>query len=112
MEGLIQFVLPLALFIGLMYFMIIRPQKKQMEENQNMLDSLVPGDEAVTIGGLHGIIDEIDKEAGKVVLDCEGVYLTFDLRAIGRKEAGTAQTQAPEQLEETEVQDEDNIEEE
>ncbi len=111
MQQLIQFILPLALFIGLMYFMIIRPQKQQMEKNQNMLDSLAPGDEAVTIGGLHGIIDEIDRDAGRVVLDCEGVYLTFDLRAIARKETGTTQTQAPEQLEEANSGVEEDIEE-
>lgn len=34
----------------------------------------------MTIGGLYGIVDEITDS--KVVLDIDGVYLTFDREAI------------------------------
>lgn len=74
----------IALMGGLMYFMLIRPQKKQQDKVQNMLDSLESGDSIVTIGGLHGVIDEINSEEKTVVLDCEGIYLTFDRRAVAR----------------------------
>ena len=73
-----------AIMFGIMYFLLIRPQKKQQEKVQNMLDSLVVGDSIVTIGGMHGIIDEINEEAKTVVIDCEGIYLTFERRAISR----------------------------
>lgn len=73
-----------AVMFGIMYFLLIRPQKKQQEKVKNMLDSLAVGDSIVTIGGLHGIIDEINDKAQTVVLDCEGIYLTFERRAISR----------------------------
>lgn len=69
---------------GIMYFVLIRPQKKQQEKVQDMLSNLKIGDSIVTIGGLHGIIDEINDAAKTVVLDCEGIYLTFERRAVAR----------------------------
>ena len=69
---------------GIMCFLLIRPQKKQQEQVKNMLDSLGEGDSVVTIGGLHGIVDEVNDTTKTVVLDCEGIYLTFDRRAVAR----------------------------
>ena len=36
----------------------------------------------ITIGGLYGTVDEVDTERKTVVLDVDGVYLTFELTAI------------------------------
>ncbi|WP_027107443.1 preprotein translocase subunit YajC [Ligilactobacillus ceti] len=65
-----------------MYFMMLRPQKKQQKARQEMMDGLSRGNEVITIGGLHGVIDSIDRENKTVTLDCEGVYLVFDIPAI------------------------------
>lgn len=70
--------------IAIFYFFMIRPNKKRMQQQQNMYDNLKVGDAVVTIGGLHGVIDEIINENRTVVLDCEGIYLTFEIRAIAR----------------------------
>lgn len=76
--------LPFIAMFAVMYFLLIRPQKKQQEQVKNMLDSLAEGDSVVTIGGLHGIVDEVNATNNTVVLDCEGIYLTFERRAIAR----------------------------
>lgn len=76
--------LPFIAMFGIMYFLLIRPQKKQQEQVKNMLDSMAEGDSVVTIGGLHGIVDEVNETNKTVVLDCEGIYLTFDRRAVAR----------------------------
>lgn len=73
-----------AIMFGIMYFLLIRPQKKQQQKVQDMLAALGVGDSVVTIGGLHGIIDEINEEAKTIVLDCEGIYLTFERRSVSR----------------------------
>lgn len=52
--GGLQLVLMIALFFGIMYFMIIRPQSKRAKEHTSMLDSLGKGDEVVTSGGVLG----------------------------------------------------------
>ncbi len=51
------------LVIGvLMYFLMIRPQKKQEKETQNMRDSIQVGDEITTIGGIIGKVISIKEE--------------------------------------------------
>ena len=48
--------LPLLLLIVLMYFLMIRPQKKKDKQIQDMRRGLQVGDEIVTIGGICGKI--------------------------------------------------------
>lgn len=57
--ALITSFLPLILIIVLMYFMMIRPQRKREKENKKMLDALKVGDKIVTIGGIMGKVDRI-----------------------------------------------------
>ena len=77
-------VLYIVVLVALMYFMLIRPQQKRQKETQQMMAAMAVGDSAVTIGGLHGVIAEIDETKNTITLDCEGVYLVFDRRAIAR----------------------------
>ena len=49
-----------------------------------MVNHLKKGDQVVMISRLHGVIDEINTTDQTVTIDCEGVYLTFDLSAIAR----------------------------
>ena len=63
---------------------MIRPQQKQRKQHQDMMSQLHKGDEVVTIGRMHGKIDSINHEDRTVTLDCEGIYLTFDMVAIAR----------------------------
>ena len=46
----------MAVIFGVMYFMMIRPQKKKQKEEQAMRDNLQIGDEVTTIGGIIGTI--------------------------------------------------------
>ncbi|SFH77304.1 protein translocase subunit yajC [Pisciglobus halotolerans] len=87
-------ILPFAVIMLLMYFMMIRPQKKAAQKTQSMLDSLKKGDAVVTIGGLHGIVDEVREAEKTIVLDCEGIYLTFERRAISRVKTADTTTAA------------------
>ena len=86
-------ILLIVLMVALMYFFMIRPQQKQQKKHQSMMSQLKPGDHVVTIGRLHGVVAEIDQQKRTVTLDCEGVYLVFDLGAIQRVEAQA--TEAP-----------------
>ena len=71
----------LVLMFGLMFFMQ-RSQKKQAEKRMESLNKLQKGYEVITIGGLYGTVDEVDTENRTIVLDVDGVYLTFELAAI------------------------------
>lgn len=73
-----------ALLFGVMYFILIRPQKKQAKKTQDMLSEIKKGDKVVTIGGLHGIVEEVNTSDNTIILDCDGIFLTFEKRAISR----------------------------
>ncbi|MBU9788095.1 preprotein translocase subunit YajC [Lentilactobacillus sp. IMAU92037] len=79
-----------ALF-ALMYFLMIRPQRKQQQKRREQLSKIKPGDSVVTIGRLHGVVDEINEAEKTVTLDCDGIYLVFDLSAVAQiKQPGIA----------------------
>ncbi len=48
--------------VGVMYFMMIRPQRKRQKEEQEMRSSLEIGDEIITIGGIVGKVVKIREE--------------------------------------------------
>lgn len=76
-------ILIVVMFVG-MYFLTIRPQKKQQQKRQEMLKAMNKGDKVVTLGGIKGVIASIDRDNKEVVVDCDGIYLTFDLNFIRR----------------------------
>lgn len=47
------------LLVGVMYFMMIRPQMKRAKEHKGMLDKLTRGDEVLTNGGIAGTVTDI-----------------------------------------------------
>ena len=96
--GLMIFVV--IMFVG-MYFLSIRPQKKQQQKRQEMLKGMNKGDKVVTLGGIKGVIASIDRDNKEVVVDCDGIYLTFDLNFIRRAEPGNSVTAAKEDSAET-----------
>ena len=101
-------IIMLVVLVGMIWFMQ-RSQKKQAQERQNQLKALAKGDEIVTIGGLYGVVDEVDEDNQKMVLDIDGVYLTFELsaskRVINRAEPETVEpeTTVIEEVTETEA---------
>lgn len=54
--------LPLVLLVVVFYFFMIKPQKKQEKEFNKMLNSLAPGDEITTKGGIIGKVISIKEE--------------------------------------------------
>ena len=76
-----QMIIMFVVMAGLIFYMN-RTQKKQAEKRMESLSKLQKGYEVITIGGLYGTVDEVDTEKRTVVLDVDGVYLTFELTAI------------------------------
>lgn len=95
-SGSYSMIIIIVLMFVLMYFMMYRPQKKQQQERQKMLNQIKVGDPVITIGGLHGVIDSMNDADKTVVLDCDGIYLTFSRSAIrGVNKAADASADAP-----------------
>ena len=60
--GLTGTIIYLAAFMGIFYFLLIRPQKKKSMELSKMRDSLNVGDDIITIGGIKGRIRGISED--------------------------------------------------
>lgn len=61
---------PWILMFVIMYFLLIRPQKKKEKETRDMINNAIVGDKVITIGGIVGKIinikdDEFTIESGK-----------------------------------------------
>lgn len=98
MGSMLIMLVPLVIMIIFMQ----RSQKKQQKERQDVLDSMKPGSEVITIGGLHGIISEANEKT--VIIDCEGIFLEFDRTAIRTVKPATVsveETIATEEIPET-----------
>ena len=59
----------LALIFVVMWFFMIRPQRKQQKELQNFRDSLKKGDKVVTVGGIFGTVAEIKENTVLIEVD-------------------------------------------
>lgn len=57
--ALVQMLLPMVLIFGVMYFLMIRPQRKKDKKVKEMLNALKKGDRVCTIGGIYGTITTI-----------------------------------------------------
>lgn len=51
--------LPFILILGVMYFLVIRPQNKRAKEHREMVSALKKGDKVIGAGGLHGVVTKI-----------------------------------------------------
>ena len=59
----------LALIFVVMWFFMIRPQRKQQKELENFRNSLKKGDKVVTIGGIYGTVCEIKENSVLIEVD-------------------------------------------
>ncbi len=71
----------LILIVVVMWFFMIRPQRKQQKELQNFRDSLKKGDKVVTIGGIYGTVVEIKDKTVLIEVD-SNVKLRVDKNSL------------------------------
>lgn len=76
----------LPLFIGMfviMYFVMIRPQRKKQKEMQLMLDNMRVGDQVVSAGGIHGVITN-KTDTTVTVRVAQNVKMKFEKASIAK----------------------------
>src|SRR5438093_9235479 len=79
--GGIGFFVPLIFIFIIMYFVMIRPQKKRQEQQQKLVTSLKSGDRVVTSAGIHGLIANV-KENTVLLKVADNVKIEIDKSAI------------------------------
>ena len=71
----------LLLIFVIMWFFMIRPQRKQQKELQKFRDSLKKGDKVVTIGGIYGTVVELKDKSVLIEVD-KDVEIRGDRNAL------------------------------
>ena len=61
-QGIVMILGYLLVFGGFMYFLMIRPQKKQQTQMNNLLASLATGDSVLTTSGFYGVVIDINED--------------------------------------------------
>jgi len=79
--GIGSFFVPLNFIFIIMYFVMIRPQKKRQEQQQKLIGNLKTGDRVVTSAGIHGLISNV-KETTVLVKVADNVKIEIDKSAI------------------------------
>ena len=92
-DALNSLIVPTVLIIGIMYFLMIRPQQKRLKEHRDMVASIRRGDTVVTSGGIIGKVAKVDDQELQVEI-AEGVKIKILRSTIsevrGKGEAATS----------------------
>lgn len=76
----------LPIFV-LFYLLFIRPQRKEQSTRQTMLDSMKKNDRIVTVGGILGVVTNVDRDRKEVTIkvdESSGAKLRMTLNSIAR----------------------------
>jgi preprotein translocase subunit YajC len=71
----------ILVLLALMWFMLIRPQRRRQVEAQRMLQTIEVGKEIVTAGGVYGTITAVEDDEVRVRI-AEGVEIRLAKRAV------------------------------
>ena len=80
-----QGILIIVLLFGVLWFAMIRPQRAKVQAQQRMLGTVAPGDEILTVGGIYGIVQEVepDEDGGDLVVEiAEGIHVRISRKAL------------------------------
>ncbi len=75
-------VMIIAMFV-IMWFFMIRPQRKQQKELEKFRSGLKKGDKVVTVGGIYGTVDEVKEKTVLIKIGGE-VKLKVDKNSLVR----------------------------
>ena len=82
---IVNLLLPIAAMVGIFYFLVIRPQKRQQQQTKDMIAELKAGDEVITNGGIVGKIKEV-RDVSFIIMSAEKSLLEIGKSAVvGKK---------------------------
>ena len=82
-NGLWSMLIMFVLIFAVMYFFMIRHQKKQQKAIEEMRKSLTKGDKVITAGGIYGTIADIDETSVLIKVDGD-VKIRVDKSCINK----------------------------
>jgi preprotein translocase subunit YajC len=82
LNSILSLIVPLALMFGLMYLLLIRPQRKKEKKLKEQIGAMTVGDNVVTIGGLVGRVVNIKDDEVTLTTSVANTMVTFKKSAV------------------------------
>lgn len=84
-----SFLVPLTLIMVMFYFLILRPQKAKDQQFKSLVESLKETDRVVTIGGIHGVVTNVQRNPDGAIVtvridESTGTKIRVGASAIAR----------------------------
>src|SRR3954447_21317244 len=83
--GSVQGILIIVVLFGVLWFAMIRPQRAKGQAQQRLLGTVAPGDEILTVGGIYGIVQELepDEDGGDLIVEiADGIHVRIARKAL------------------------------
>ncbi len=101
--GLGGSILMLVAMVGIMYFLMIRPENKRKKEAEQMRSDLKTGDEIVTIGGITGKVVSVKEDRFVIETGADQVRIEFAKWALSSNETAAAAAREEAQRKQEEI---------
>jgi len=78
---------PILAIMALFYFLILRPQRSKDKTMRTMIENLKEKDRVVTIGGIHGVVTNVQRDQDLVTVrvdESSGAKIRLGTSAIAR----------------------------
>jgi len=80
-------IIMLIVMVGIMYFLMIRPENKRKKEAEAMRNAMKAGDEVVTIGGITGKVVQVKDDKFVIETGADQVRIEFAKWALSANES-------------------------
>jgi preprotein translocase subunit YajC len=77
----VELLIPIALLVALTYFVLVRPQRRRQQQQNQMVSQLEEGVEILTAGGVYGTVRSIREDELTVEI-APGTNVKLDKRAV------------------------------
>jgi preprotein translocase subunit YajC len=77
----VEILIPIALLVALTYFVLVRPQRRRQQQQNEMVSQLEEGVEILTAGGVYGTVRSIREDELTVEI-APGTNIKLDKRAV------------------------------
>jgi preprotein translocase subunit YajC len=77
----VELLIPIALLVALTYFVLVRPQRRRQQQQNEMVSQLEEGVEILTAGGVYGRVRSIREDELTVEI-APGTNVKLDKRAV------------------------------
>ena len=83
-------IIMLLVMVGIMYFLMIRPENKRKKEAEAMRSAMKVGDEIITIGGITGKVVQVKDDKFVIETGADQVRIEFAKWALSSNETASA----------------------